>query len=109
MEASLFEKLARGRGGLAGAQAEPFRCGLGRSVAIAAQTRLRAEDPASGLNLSLDLNLRPRPDSQGDQVSRKGPEPGRVDQRQRAGIRHRGTVTVGGEAFTVDGLSLDGS
>ena len=57
-----FEKLARGAAGLAGAQAEPFRVWLEDwSVAgsSAGQTRLRAsaKDPASGLNLSLDLNL----------------------------------------------------
>ena len=79
-----FEKLARGAAGLAGAQAEPFRVWLEDwSVAgpAAGQTRLRAaaKDPASGLNLSLDLNLvdLKGPILQGDQgYSRKGPEAG---------------------------------
>ena len=109
-----FEKLARGAAGLAGAQAEPFRVWLEDwSVAgpSAGQTRLRAaaKDPASGLNLSLDLNLADLkgPILQGDRgYSRKGPEPGNASYYvSLPRIATEGTVTVGDEVFTVDGLS----
>jgi predicted secreted hydrolase len=109
-----FEKLARGAAGLAGAQGEPFRVWLedwsvdGPSVG---QARLRAvaRDPASGLDLSLDLNLTDLkgPILQGDQgYSRKGPEPGNASYYvSLPRIATEGKVTVGGKAFTVDGLS----
>ena len=71
--------------------------------------RAAAKDPASGLNLSLDLNLADLkgPILQGDQgYSRKGPEPGNASYYvSQPRIATEGTVTVGGEAFTVDGLS----
>jgi predicted secreted hydrolase len=109
-----FEKLARGAAGLAGAQAEPFRVWLEDwSVAgsSARQTRLRAaaKDPASGLDLSLDLNLADLkgPILQGDRgYSRKGPEPGNASYYvSLPRIATEGKVTVGGKAFAVDGLS----
>ena len=109
-----FEKLARGAAGLAGAEVEPFRVWLEDwSVAgpSAGQTRLRAaaKDATSGLDFSLDLNLADRkgPILQGDQgYSRKGPEPGNASYYvSLPRIATEGTVMVGGEAFTVDGLS----
>ena len=109
-----FEKLARGAAGLAGAEVEPFRVWLEDwSVAgpSAGQTRLRAtaKDPTSGRNLSLDLNLADLkgPILQGDRgYSRKGPEPGNASYYvSLPRIATEGTVTVGGKAFTVDGLS----
>ena len=109
-----FEKLARGTAGLAGAQAEPFRVWLEDwSVAgpSAGQTRLRAaaNDPTSGLNLSLELNLADLkgPILQGDRgYSRKGPEPGNASYYvSLPRIATEGTATVNSRTFTVDGLS----
>jgi predicted secreted hydrolase len=109
-----FEKLARGAAGLAGAQAEPFRVWLEDwSVAgpSTAQTRLRAaaQDPTSGLNLSLDLNLADLkgPTLNGDRgYSRKGPEPGNASYYvSLPRLATAGTVTVNGKPFAVDGLS----
>ena len=71
--------------------------------------RAAAHDPASGHSLSLDLNLADRkgPILQGDQgYSRKGPEPGNASYYvSQPRITTVGTVTVGREVFTVDGLS----
>jgi predicted secreted hydrolase len=109
-----FEKLARGAAGLAGAQAEPFRVWLEDwSVAgpSAGQARLRASvnDPASNLDLSLDLNLADLtgPIRQGDQgYSRKGPEPGNASYYvSLPRMATAGTVTVNGKRLAVDGLS----
>jgi predicted secreted hydrolase len=109
-----FEKLARGAAGLAGAEVEPFRVWLEDwSVAgpSAGQARLRAtaKDPASGLDLSLDLNLADLkgPILQGDQgYSRKGPEPGNASYYvSLPRLATEGKVTVGGKPFAVDGLS----
>ena len=109
-----FEKLARGAAGLAGAQAEPFRVWLEDwSVAgpSAGQTRLRAaaKDPASGLDLSLDLNLADLkgPILQGDRATAARGR-SRATRRTTSACRGsppRRTVTVGGKPFTVDGLS----
>ena len=77
----------------------------------AGQTRLRAaaKDPASGLNLSLDLNLADLkgPILQGDQgYSRKGPEPGNASYYvSLPRVATAGVVTVNDKPFTVDGLS----
>ena len=109
-----FEKLARGAAGLAGAQAEPFRVWLEDWSVVgpsAGQARLRAsvKDVASNLNLSLDLNLADLkgPILQGDQgYSRKGPEPGNASYYvSLPRMATTGTVTIGGNAFTVNGLS----
>ena len=74
-----------------------------------ARLRAYARDPVSNLNLSLDLNLTDLkgPILQGDQgYSRKGPEPGNASYYvSLPRIATAGTITVGGKAFTVDGLS----
>lgn len=131
-----YEKLARGAAGLAGAQAEPFRVwledwevaaptGAGRESkstsesekpaktdwGAAGQTRLWAavQDPISGLNLNLDLNLMnlKTPVLQGDQgYSRKGPESGNASYYvSLTRLATAGAVTINGTLFTVDGLS----
>jgi predicted secreted hydrolase len=107
-----FEKLGRGAAGLAGAQAVPYRVWLddwsveeiaGGSAGSAARLRASAED------ISLDLMLRDLkgPVLQGDRgYSRKGPEPGNASYYySRPRISTGGTVTIGGQTFSADGLS----
>lgn len=71
--------------------------------------RAAAQDLASGLNLSLDLSLGDLkgPVLQGDRgYSRKGPEPGNASYYvSLTRLATQGTVTVGGKAFAVTGLS----
>jgi predicted secreted hydrolase len=109
-----FETLARGAAGLAGAQAEPFRVWLEDwSVAgsAAGQARLRAtaKDSASGIVLSLDLDLADLkgPILQGDRgYSRKGPEPGNASYyASLPRLATAGTVTIDSQPFAVEGLS----
>ncbi len=132
-----FERLARGAAGIAGAQAAPYRVwledwevaemanGAGQGLKSLSDmtksakadwraggaTRLRAaaQDPASGLNLSLDLtlsDLKP-PVLQGDRgYSRKGPEPGNASYYvSLTRLASQGTVTVGNKTYSVSGLS----
>jgi predicted secreted hydrolase len=107
-----FEKLGRGSAGLAGAQAAPYRVWLdnwsveevaGGLAGFPARLRASAED------ISLDLTLRDLkgPVLQGDGgYSRKGPEPGNASTYYSLPrIATAGTVTVGGQTFSVDGLS----
>lgn len=111
---SSFERLTRGAAGLAGAQTAPFRVWLEDwEVAgpSADQMRLRAsaQDTATKLNLSLDLNLvdLKGPILQGDRgYSRKGPEAGNASfYISLTRIATEGTVTVRGETFRVTGAS----
>jgi predicted secreted hydrolase len=109
------ERFERGAAGLAGAQADPFR------VWLADLDLRRAEGPALGgafpMHLravsedgaAYDLNLRPLkpPVFQGEAgLSRKGPEAGNASYYYSlTRLATTGTVTVGGEAIPVEGLS----
>jgi predicted secreted hydrolase len=108
------ERFARSAAGLAGAQATPFRVWLedwAASGATAGQARLRASttDPASGLDLSLDLRLTDLKGAvlQGDRgYSQKGPEPGNASiYYSLPRIDSVGEIRIGSRTFAVSGLS----
>ena len=113
-----FERLARGAGGVAGAQAEPYRVWLDDWVVAEAAEKSVPGDPgvagparlrAAAGELALDLvlaDLKP-PVLQGDQgYSRKGPEPGNASYYvSRTRIATEGTVTAAGKTYSVSGLS----
>ena len=102
------ERFSRGAGGLAGAQADPYRVWLedwSAEEIAPGQVRLRARTADVALDLTLDETLPPVLHGDGG-LSVKGPEPGNASyyysiiQQQAAG-----TVAVGGESFDVTGLA----
>jgi predicted secreted hydrolase len=111
-----FEKLARGAGGLAGAQGDPFRIWLenwsvsgdparGMVPYRKAPERLRAA--AGEIKVELELRDEKGPILQGDQgYSRKGPETGNASYYYSlTRLASEGTITVAGEVYRVTGLS----
>ncbi|HWQ83624.1 MAG TPA: lipocalin-like domain-containing protein [Anaerolineales bacterium] len=108
-----FERLERGAAGLAGAQSEPFRAWLGDwevSETAPAVYRLHARAAAEdGESLAIDLELNDvrGPVLQGDRgYSQKGPDPGQASYYYSlTRLESNGTVTVGGQAYPVSGLS----
>jgi predicted secreted hydrolase len=111
-----FEKLGRGAGGVAGAQADPFRVWLedwsvtGESSSGGQPYRKAPETlKAAAGDVALDLRLvdSKGPVLQGDQgYSQKGPEPGNASYYYSlTRIGTTGTVTVGGRSYAVTGDS----
>lgn len=112
-----FEKLGRGAGGVAGAQADPFRVwledwsvtGEGPSGGSAPYRKAPETLKAAAGDISLDLRLvdTKGPVLQGDRgYSRKGPEPGNASYYYSlTRIDTAGEVTVGGKSYAVTGLS----
>lgn len=112
-----FEKLSRGAGGVAGAQANPFRVWLEDwSVTADSTTRsdaayrqpsaaLRAE--ADGITLDLRLDDARGPILQGDRgYSQKGSEPGNASYYYSlTRMPTAGRLTLDGKTYTVSGLS----
>ncbi len=112
-----FEKLSRGAGGVAGAQADPFRVWLEDwSVTAEAATgattpyrqppaRLKAE--AGGYALDLRLVDEKGPVLQGDRgYSQKGADPGNASYYYSlTRLETTGDVTIGGKTYAVTGLS----
>ncbi len=104
-----FERFSRGAAGLAGAQAAPYRVWLedwsAEGPSGAFPMRLRARQDA----LAIDLTLRAEKPAvlQGDRgLDRKGPEPGNASYYYSfTRLPTTGTVTVGGQAYAVRGLS----
>lgn len=120
-----FEKLARGAGGVAGAQAEPFRVWL-EDWSVMAEGPAHTPDPhakrsgsatpyreapetlaaaAGDMELNLSLTDLKGPALQGDQgYSQKGPEPGNASiYYSLTRMAAAGTVTVRGNTFKVTG------
>ena len=104
-----FERFARGAGGLAGAEIRPFRVWLEDWSATGGEgippIRLRA----AARDVSIDLTLAPGKPylAQGDRgLSRKGREPGNASYYySMTRLPSTGTISVGGSAFSVSGLS----
>jgi predicted secreted hydrolase len=103
-----FERLARGAGGLAGAQAEPFHVWLEdwqvEEVEPGVVRMVAAQD---GLALDLLLTDRKGPILQGDRgFSPKGPQPGNASfYYSLTRLETSGTVQVGETGYAVGGLS----
>lgn len=112
-----FEKLSRGAGGVAGAQADPFRVWL-EDWSVVAEAWKPGDQPyrqppaklsaaASGIRVDLTLEDTKGPVLQGDQgYSQKGPDPGNASYYYS--LTHLvtgGTVTIAGKTYTVTGLS----
>ncbi len=102
------ERFSRDGAGLAGAQAQPYEVWLEDwSVSQIApdQTRLQARTGEVALDLVLTETMPPVLHGDGG-LSQKGPQPGNASYYYSM-IRQQseGTVTVGDETFTVDGLS----
>ncbi len=112
-----FEKLSRGAGGVAGAQADPFRVWL-EDWSVTATERapdgtvyrqppstLKAE--AGGVALDMRLEDAKGPVLQGDRgYSQKGPEAGNASYYYSlTRMPTSGTVTVDGKQYAVSGLS----
>lgn len=112
-----FEKLGRGAGGIAGAQADPFRVWLDDWSVIgeapAGETSPFRQPPAvlraAAGEIRLDLKLvdTKGPVLQGDRgYSQKGPEPGNASYYYSlTRIATTGTVSIGGKNYPVTGLS----
>jgi predicted secreted hydrolase len=111
-----FEKLARGAGGVAGAQADPFRVWLedwsvtGELAPVAQPYRaapqvLRAS--AGEIAISLELGDSKGPVLQGERgYSRKGPEQGNASYYYSlTRIASEGSVEIAGRTYRVSGLS----
>lgn len=98
-----FEKLARGAGGIAGAQADPYRVWL-EEWSVDGDI-LRAA--AGGVSIELRLADLKGPVLQGDSgYSRKGPEPGNASYYvSQTRLASEGTVTTPRGSFAVTGLS----
>lgn len=105
-----FEKLARGAADLAGAQAEPYAVWLEdwRVEDVPGQPGVTHVQAAAG-DVAIDLLLADTkgPVLQGDQgYSQKGPDPGNASfYYSLTRLATEGTVTVGGTAYPVEGLS----
>ena len=105
---SEFERFARGAGGLAGAQAVPYRVWV-EDWAIeevdSTTTRLRANH--GGLSLDLLLADEKGPVLHGiSGYSQKGPNPGNASYYySQTRLTTQGTVTVADQTFTVSGFS----
>lgn len=105
-----FEKLARGAADLAGAQAEPYAVWLEdwRVEDVPGQPGVTRVQAAAG-DVAIDLLLADTkgPVLQGDQgYSQKGPDPGNASfYYSLTRLATEGTVTVGGTAYPVEGLS----
>lgn len=112
-----FEKLGRGAGGVAGAQADPFRVWL-EDWSVAADGSSNGAQPyrqapsslqAKAGDVALDLRLvdTKGPVLQGDQgYSQKGPEPGNASHYySETRLDTSGAVTVDGRTYQVSGLS----
>lgn len=102
------ERFSREAGGLAGAQAEPYKVWLEDwkiSEVAAHQVRLQAQTDEVGLDLLLVETLSPILHGDGG-LSPKGPEPGNASYYYSI-IRQetKGTVTVEGQEYRVTGLS----
>lgn len=111
-----FEKLGRGAGGVAGAQADPFRVWLEDwsvtgEAASGGQPYRKAPESLKAAAGDIALNLRlidtKGPALQGDRgYSQKGPEPGNASYYYSlTRIDTAGTVTVGGKTHQVSGYS----
>ena len=104
-----FERFARGAGGLAGAEVEPFRVWLEDWSAEGEPglppVRLRAAEGGVGIDLRLAAGKPPV--LQGDRgLSRKGQEPGNASfYYSLTRLPTSGTVTLDGDTFQVTGLS----
>ncbi len=105
-----FERLARGAAGLAGAQAAPYAVWLEdwRVEDVPGQPGVTHVQAAAG-DVAIDLLLTDAkgPVLQGDQgYSQKGPDPGNASTYfSLTRLASQGTVTVGGVAYPVEGLS----
>lgn len=112
-----FEKLSRGAGGIAGAQAEPFKVWLEDWSVTAEplpsdsgayhQPKTRLIATADEAKLDLTLEDVKGPILQGDRgYSAKGPDAGNASYYYSlTRLRTGGTVAVGGKSFQVTGLS----
>jgi predicted secreted hydrolase len=103
-----YERLARGAAGLAGAAAEPYRVWLDEwSVVTGSDGLLRLQASDGAIALQLDLrSTKPRVLQGEAGYSRKGPEPGNASYYfSETRIATKGTVTVDGRSYAVDGLS----
>ena len=108
-----FERLERGAAGLAGAQSAPYHVWLEDWEARAsgpASYHLTAQALAEdGKTIAIELELKDvrGPALQGDQgYSQKGPDPGQASYYYSlTRLESTGTVTVGGQAYPVSGLS----
>lgn len=104
-----FERFSRGAAGLAGARAEPFRIWLedwsAETAGAMPRMRLRAAEGDVAVDLTFDP-LKPVV-LQGDHgFDRKGPNPGDASYYySMTRLATQGSVTVGGRAFAVEGLS----
>jgi len=105
-----FERFARGAVGLAGAEGAPLRVwledwSLEATSPATFPLRLRAE--GEGVSLSLELGEGKPTVLQGDGgLSQKGAEPGNASYYySRTRMPTTGTVVVGGDTLTVNGLS----
>jgi len=105
-----FQKLTRGAVGLAGAQAAPFRVWVDNwsvQTAVNGTMPWRLHAAASGIALDLDLNALMLPVLQGDHgLSRKSAIAGNASYYYSIPrLATRGTLSLYGRAFTVNGLS----
>ncbi len=112
-----FEKLSRGAGGVAGAQADPFRVWLEDWQVLADeaasngapdhQAPLQLSAASGNIDVRLRLEDRKGPVLQGDRgYSQKGPAPGNASYYYSlTRLISSGTVTVDGRTYTVTGLS----
>ncbi len=103
-----FERLARGAGGLSGAQASPYQVWLEDWIVqqVAANTyQLHAAE--QGLALDLTLVDEKGPVLQGEAgYSRKGPQPGQASYYySQTSLQTQGSLEIRGGSFAVAGLS----
>jgi predicted secreted hydrolase len=103
-----FERLARGAGGLSGAQAAPYHVWLEDwSVSEVAANTYQVHAAMDGLGLDLTLHDEKGPVLQGDQgYSRKGPQPGQASYYySQTRLKTSGSLTISGDHYAVSGLS----